>query len=129
MTKRLVLLGLVSALALTLGFVTFTPPQAVLAVRYAGYWIILIATALLGFFGIRSLRSDWDEVKAWRKWWRPSLVLVMATTILHVHERHEFKIVADEVVLQLTAEQMHFAREAGIVLRGYDYAGNFTPFV
>ena len=129
MTRRILLLGLVSALALVLGFVSFTAPQAVLAVRYAGYWIVLVATVWFGYHLGRSLRSDWPAVRAWRTWWRPGLVLLAATVILHVQERHEFKIVADEVVLQLTAQRMHFAREAGVVLRGYDYAGNFTPFV
>lgn len=129
MTRRILLLGLVSALALVLGFVSFTAPEAVLAVRYAGYWIVLVATVWFGYHWGRSLRSDWPEVRAWRTWWRPGLVLLAATVILHVQERHEFKIVADEVVLQLTAQRMHFAREAGVVLRGYDYAGNFTPFM
>jgi hypothetical protein len=129
MSRRILLFGLISALALVLGFVSFTAPQAVLAARYAGYWIVLIATVLFGLHLVRSLRPDWPELAAWRTWWRPGLVLLAATVILHVHERHGFKIVADEVVLQLTAQRMHFAREAGVVLRGYDYAGNFTPFM
>jgi hypothetical protein len=129
MSRRILLLGLICALAVTLGFVTFTAPQAVLAARYAGYWIVLIATLLFGFHLVRSLRPDWPQVAAWRTWWRPGLVLLAATIVLHVHEQHGFKIVADEVVLQLTAQRMHFAREAGVVLRGYDYAGNFTPFM
>ena len=49
MTRRILLLGLVSALALVLGFVSFTAPQAVLAVRYAGYWIVLVATVWFGY--------------------------------------------------------------------------------
>jgi Dolichyl-phosphate-mannose-protein mannosyltransferase len=129
MSRRLLLFALICALALVLGFVTFTPPQAVLAVRYAGYWFVLVATAWFGVHLVRSLRADWPAIRAWRTWWRAGLVVAAATLILHVHERHEFKIVADEVVLQLTAQRMHFAREAGVVLRGYDYAGNFTPFM
>ncbi len=50
-----------------------------------------------------------------------------AAVFLHLHERHEFKIVADEVVLQSTAKQLHVAREASAVVRGYEYAGNFSP--
>jgi len=129
MHRRLLLFVLTSALALVLGFVTLPATQAMLAVRYAGYWFVLVATIWFGYHLVRSLRNDWPAIRAWRSWWRAGLVVAAGTLILHVHERHEFKIVADEVVLQLTAQRMHFAREAGVVLRGYDYAGNFTPFM
>ncbi|HTT55497.1 MAG TPA: glycosyltransferase family 39 protein [Opitutaceae bacterium] len=129
MSRRLLLFALTSALALVLGFVTLPATQAMVAVRYTGYWFVLVATAWFGIHLVRSLREDWPALRAWRSWWRAGLVVAAGTLILHVHERHEFKIVADEVVLQLTAQRMHFAREAGVVLRGYDYAGNFTPFM
>ncbi|MDD2762932.1 MAG: glycosyltransferase family 39 protein [Opitutaceae bacterium] len=129
MTKRLVLLGLVSALALILGFVSFTPWQAVTLVRVCGYWLVLLTAALFAVHLVRSLRDYSQARRRWREWWRPALFALAATAFLHIHERHEFKIVADEVVLQLTAQRMHFDRQAAVVVRGYDYAGDFMPFV
>jgi hypothetical protein len=122
-----VLFSLVALLALTLGFFTFSPAQAVGVVRESGYWFMLAAFALfVARFG-RSLRGDWPGIRDWRGWWRVGLLLIGATLLLHVHERHEFKVVADEVVLSSTAMEMHFHRDAAVVVRAYDYAGNFTP--
>ncbi len=128
MTKRLLLASLVGALALVVGFVTFTPWQAVTVVRLAGYWLVLLATTLFVVHLVRSFRGSGPVLRRWQGWWQPALVALVATVFLHVQERHEFKIVADEVVLSLTARQMHFDRQAAVVVRGYDYAGNFTPF-
>jgi hypothetical protein len=108
MSKRFILLVLIILLSLVLGFVTFTPPQAVNVVRHGGYWVVLLAFTLFAWYFFRSLRDAWPE-------------------LLHLHERHEFKVVADEVVLGSTAMQMHFERQAAVIVRGYDYAGNFTP--
>ena len=128
MSKRLILFALTGALALIVGFVSFSPWQAVALTRLVGYWLMLLTTVLFAVVLVRSLRDCGTELRDWRGWWRPVLVAVAATAFLHVHERHEFKIVADEVVLQLTAKSMHFDRQAAVVVRGYDYAGNFTPF-
>lgn len=49
----------------------------------------------------------------------------MLSTLLHVPEPHEFKIVMDEVVLQATTSGLHFEREAKAVVRAYDLASNF----
>lgn len=127
MLKRIVLFALVVLLALTLGFVTFTPAQAVDWVRHGGYWVVLLAFALLAAYLGRSLREDWPRLRDLRRWWPVGLFLLGATAFLHVHEGHEFKIVADEVDLGSTAMEMHFEREAAVVVRGYDYAGNFVP--
>ncbi len=126
MSKRLLLLGLIALLALVLGFFTFSPARSVEIVRYSGYWIILASTVLFGWFLIRSLRSEWPALKAVRQWWPAGLVILGGSVFIHLHERHEFKIVADEVVLSSTAMQMHFERETAMVLRGYEFAGNFS---
>ena len=127
MPKRFILLALIILLSLVLGFVTFTPAQAVNIVRHGGYWVVLPAFVLFATYLIRSLRDAWPQLRAVRGWWRAGLLVLGAAAFLHVHERHEFKVVADEVVLGSTAMEMHFEREAAVVLRGYTYAGNFTP--
>lgn len=129
MSSRLVLLVLTSALAVALGFWSFTPSEAVSIVRWGGYWITLLAVVAFLVVLVRSLRDVGSEVRLWRTWALPVGVAFLATAFLHLHEPHELKIVADEVVLQLTAKQLHFGREASVVARGYEYAGNFTPFV
>lgn len=127
MSRRLLLFGLICALALVLGFWSFTPHQAVSLVRHYGYWSVLASVLAFSIAVVRSLRGEAVRIQAWRSWWRPVAVALGAAVFLHLHERHEFKIVADEVVLQLTAKQLHEAREASVVVRGYDFAGNFSP--
>ena len=128
MSRRLLLFILIAAFALVFGLWSLTPWQAVSFVRLAGYWMILAATAAFLFALGRSLRPEWGELRAWRSWLGPVVIAVAAAGFLHLHEPHEYKIVADEVVLQLTAKQMHETREASLMVRGYDYAGNFTSF-
>ncbi|MEO7700420.1 MAG: glycosyltransferase family 39 protein [Opitutus sp.] len=129
MRSRVVLLILTSALALVLGLWSFSPHAAVEVVSKGGYWIILVAALLLVIALSRSLKSEVRELRAIHGWWLPACVVIGAAGFLHLHESHEFKIVADEVVLGLTAKQMHFVREASVTVRGYEYAGNYTSFV
>jgi hypothetical protein len=127
MPKKFVLLVLVVLLSLTVGFVTFTPVQAVGIVRRGGYWMVLLSFVLFAWYFVRSLRENWPQLRDLRGSWRAGLLVLGTAVFLHVQERHEFKVVADEVVLGSTAMQMHFERQAAVVVRGYDYAGNFTP--
>src|SRR5690349_2362590 len=129
MSSRVLLFVLTSALALVLGLWTFSPHQAVAIVRHGGYWWVATACVLFTvIFGrsVRHVRIDW---RSWRRWPGPVLITALATVFLHVHENHEYKIVADEVVLGLTAKEMHFSRDASVAVRGYEYAGNFTSMV
>jgi hypothetical protein len=117
-------------LALVLGFWSFSPAQAVAVVRWGGYWFMLAATVAFAVVLVRSLRGELAAARpGWRGWWGPVLVALAAAAFLHLHERHEYKIVADEVVLQMTARQMHFFREASVVARGYDVGGTFLPLI
>lgn len=127
MPRRLALFLLVTLLSLLLGYLTFTPGQAVKLVHHAGYWLMLATVGWFTWHLIRSLRdtgATWRDV---RDWWPYAAFIVMLAGWLHVHEEWGFKIVADEVLLSSTAMQMHFERETAVVLRGFEYAGNFTP--
>lgn len=129
MPRKVLLLALICALALVLGFWSFTPLQAVTLLKYGGYWMTMAAVVCFVTTTVVSLRDSGPDLAAWRQWIVPVVVALGAAGFLHLHEPHEFKIVADEVVLQLTAKQMHFAREAAVVVRGYEYTGNFEPLV
>jgi len=129
MGKKATLFGLIVALAVVLGFVSFrqAPFEAIALVQRAGYWQILLTTGLFAFCLWRSLRTDLHPgLAVWRAWAAPVAVVLAVTAFLHVHERHEFKITMDEIVLQDTAMRMHFARQADAMTRGYELAGNFT---
>lgn len=130
MSRRLLLLLLTTLLALALGFWSFSPAQAVAVIRWGGYWFMLAATVAFSAVLVRSLRGEAGAVaRNWRSWWAPVLAALAAAGFLHLHEPHEFKIVADEVVLQTTARQMHFLRDASVVARGYDIGAEFLPLV
>ena len=126
MRQRIILLVLIVLLALALGFVTFPPIVAVWLIKKCGYWFIGAGAVLFGVYLVRSLRGhDWNQEDV-GEWWRASIIIVVVAVLLHVQERHEFKIVMDEVVLQGTAMSMHFHREADVAVRAYDFAGNFV---
>jgi hypothetical protein len=129
MSSRLILFLLTVALAMVLGLWSFTPKQAVEVVSKGGYWVILITTVSFVIVLARSLRGEVREVIFWRGWVGPVLAAVLVTALFHAHEPHEYKIVADEIVLGLTAKQMHAGREASVTVRGYEYAGNYTSLV
>ena len=125
MNRHFILFGLVGALALTLGFFTFTGTRAVWMVKEFGYWFVLTTGILFVGHFWRTVRDEWTA-----GWWRRHRgavgAILVLSTLLHVPEPHEFKIVMDEVVLQATASGLHFEREAKAVVRAYDLAGNFV---
>ena len=129
MGKKATLFGLIVALAVVLGFVSFrqAPLEAIALVQWGGYWQVLLVAGLFAFCLWRSLRADLRGALAgWRSGVAPVVVVLAVTAFLHVQERHEFKIAMDEIVLQDTAMRMHFARQADTMLRGYELAGNFS---
>lgn len=127
MSSRVILLSLTTALAVVFGLWTLSPAQAVAVVSKAGYWVILATTASFIIVLVRSLRDQTCELRRPGTWIVPVSIAMAATAFLHLNEPHEYKIVSDEVVLGLIAKQMHFAREASVTVRGYEYAGVYTP--
>lgn len=129
MLRKSILFGLIAALAVVFGFISYrhAPAEAVALVKQYGYWQILLVAVLFTVCAVRSLREEvsvgW---KNWRLWCWPSALVLAGTAFLHLQEPHEFKMVMDEVVLQDTAMRMHFERQAAATVRGYDLAGNFT---
>lgn len=129
MLRQAILFVLIAALAGVLGFITFTPTQAIDLVVHAGYAVMLITYGWFAYHLVVSLKPD---TEGWRghlqRRWTTFIFLMMAAFYLHVHERHEYKIVADELVIGNAAMQMHYERTPSLVLRAYDYASNYTVF-
>jgi hypothetical protein len=129
MIRQAILFILIAALAVVLGFFTFTPIQAIEVVKKAGYGVMVITYAWFAYYLIKSFRMEWSGwITRFQGRWMTVLFLLLASLYLHVQERHEYKIVADELVIGNTAMQMHYERDASLALRAYDYAGNFMIF-
>jgi len=129
MFKRFILLGLVTLLALIIGFVDFRGLVALDVVRYAGYWVIALCFALF----VWQLAVSLKGAGVWRlsrgEWIIAIAIVLGGSSFLHIHEEHGYKIVADEIVLALTGREMHEAREAVMIAKAYEYAGDFVPMV
>lgn len=112
--------------AIWLGWLQFSPDDAVAIVRLAGYPVSLATTVLLGWAVARA--AAWREVPA--KWkgggWKPGLVIIGVSALLHVQEPHGFKVVNDELVLFSTSQRLHFEREAATVDQGYSIGREFV---
>lgn len=113
-------LGLVS---LVIGRWILTPQQAITFVSRAGYWIVL--GAFLGFAA-----AAWKVARRGLAGWKPSradagaLALVLGCSLLwSAHEKHGFKILADEVLLLGTSMGIHYDREIGYPARASDATG------
>lgn len=123
---RIAILGvLIAVLALLLGFVTFSPNQALSVVTYAGYWVLL-ATILLFAAALYRILAEW-----WREWrFTKTAVGVVATIVacgflLQVHEPRGFKILMDEIMLLGSSMSLHLDKTPLVPLRGNDLEGAF----
>lgn len=126
MDRRLVLFLLNAALAVVLGFVTFTPDHALKAVIYGGYWAMLLLTVLFG----RSLYKLTGETPLRKFEWRnrprwPVALIAGCGGVLLAQETYGFKILMDEVMLLGTSMSMHFDKTALVPMRGHDIQGAF----
>lgn len=116
------LLGLGVA-ALVIGRWVLTPEQAITAVARGGYWVMLATFLCFASALWRLARRNWAD-------WRPgradlgALALVLACCGLWAaHEKHGFKILADEELLLGTSMGIHYDREIGYPARASDATG------
>ncbi len=126
MDRRLVLLCLSAALAVVLGFFSFTPDQSLQAVIYGGYWAMLLLTGLFGWSLVRiarDSRTNWPDWRHSPRW--PVLLIAGCGLLLLVHEAFGFKILMDEVMLLGTSMSMHLDKTALVPMRGHDIQGAF----
>jgi hypothetical protein len=123
---RLILFALITALALVLGFSSFSASGAVEAFKNWGYLLTLAAFAglLAHLWRLIRWRLVWDDFS--RGGWRIAVFIVLLAAFMHVQDRHGFKVVNDELVLLATSKQMHETREAAWASRGYELGTNFV---
>ncbi len=125
--SRLILLALVAALSLVLGFWAFTPVQALLLVRHGGYGLMLVTFALFLVHVVQLLRRSDLPGRFMTGGWRTVLFIVGVSGVLHVQEPHGFKVVNDEFVQLSTSQRLHHLREVSTVARGFYLGTTFMP--
>lgn len=126
MDRRSVLFLLTAALAVMLGFVTFTPEQSLQAVIYGGYWAMLMLSLLFGWSLLKLGRDSRAELAGWKdgpRW--PAALIIACGLLLLAHETYGFKILMDEVMLLGTSMNMHLDKTALVPMRGHDIQGSF----
>lgn len=124
--RRLWLLFVLSALSLIVGRFAIPEGQALDWVRLSGYWFMLALTLCAG---VALVRLWWGRDAGrvhglWRNRWLWA-TLVLTSLAWHAHERFEFKILSDEVVLAGTSQNLHLEREVGYPVRTTDVRGPF----
>jgi hypothetical protein len=99
---------------------------AITAAVKTGYWFMLAAVALFARAAWRVAVAAWRRHPPGRRELAGALALVLAAGgALLAHERHGYKILADEVLLAGTAMGMHLDREAAYPVRAHDMQGPF----
>ena len=120
--RPLILLIFLCLLVLALGRWLLPADIALRAVISYGYWWTLAAVLLAGV-------GFWRLAQACAPFTRPSwltvLVIVGVSVCWHAHERFGFKVLADEIVLLGTSQNMHLGRDVGYGIRATDVRGPF----
>lgn len=124
--RHLQALALMALLSLVLGFLTFTPEQAITVVVATGYWFVLgvfvwFAWALWQLVPIERWKSSRPGPGSWQA---PALIAGCGLLLL-VHESYGFKILMDEIMLLGTSQGMHVEKQPVVALRGHDLQGAF----
>lgn len=128
--RRLWLLGLVAALSVCLGLVTFSRPTSTLLFKSTAFWWITGGVLIWGALGWRVLRESWarSELGTDRSaWLLGGLTMLAAVCLCWVHQPVGLKIVADEPLQMLTAKSLFQERQAVVLARGYDLGAGFEP--
>lgn len=124
---RLGLFALAATSALYIGFLQFPVPAALMILRQAGYYVILLNFVLWAVALWRLVRSTERPVSSPSlkgQWAAVGLVAVLMVLAVS-HEPFRSKILYDEYVLQSTAYNLHYFRDNSAMVRGYDIQGVF----
>ncbi|AOS44538.1 hypothetical protein Verru16b_01601 [Lacunisphaera limnophila] len=126
--SRLAALGLSAVAAVWWGFVGVGVRPAEQFLMRGGYHVMTLTFGLWLFALARLWRERGPEALAWPVRERlPALALIaVCCTVALVHENFRSKILYDEYVLQSTAFNMHYFRDVGVMVRGYDLLGTFV---
>lgn len=124
---RLAALGLAALAAVWLGFIGLEVRAAERFIMRGGYYVMTLSFGLW----LLALHRLWRARAATAPWPRRELavagaVIALGCTVALTQETFRSKVLFDEFVLQSTAFNMHFFREVGVMVRGYDLLGTFV---
>ncbi|MBL9214683.1 MAG: glycosyltransferase family 39 protein [Opitutaceae bacterium] len=126
MNRLLVLAALNGLLAVLIGFVVLPPEQALAAIKYGGYWLMLV-TAVCATWQIgKSVQLSLREWKPEAADWRTLASIPAGWLLLMLHEPVGFKILMDEVMLLGTSMSLHLDKLVQVPYRGHDIQGAFV---
>jgi hypothetical protein len=125
---RLAGLGLSAVGAVWLGFLGVDVRLAEQLIMRAGYYAMSLSFALWVAALWQLWRSRPADAAGWPLNERIAVGALVAAccAVALVHETFRSKILNDEFVLQSTAFNMHFFREVGVMVRGYEILGTFV---
>lgn len=123
---RLACFGLSALLAVYIGFIGLDVDGSGMVVKRFGYYFMLVTFALwlMALWRLWSRRAPGVPVGRGEKV-ALGAVVGLLTLIALAAETFRCKVLYDEFVLQSTAYNMHFFREAATMVRGYDILGVF----
>lgn len=127
---RLLAFGGAAVGAVLYGFLWHSPAQAGLLLQHYGYYAMLAAFAWWLYATCRVVAAEgvvqralspgglWRHRAAWG-------TIIGLTVVALLTVPYSYKILYDELVLQSTAMSLHFFREVGTIVRGYEIEGMF----
>jgi len=127
--KRRLLLALLTALlALVVGFQAISLPGAEWLIRNCGYWFILVLVLLFSSALWRLSRSEGlGPRRLWAEHRRGVLTVLLCSAFVLSMDRFAYKVQFDEQVIQATAQNLHFTKEVGALVRAYNLGDSFLP--
>ena len=124
---HLLALALTAPLAVWVGFIGSSVRQAELLVNRGAYPVLWVSVALfmVALWHMWRTRRPASNPLTRREAWTAGLVIAGFSWLAFNAEPLRAKVLNDEFVLQSTAFNLHFFREAGTMVRGYDIGGVF----
>lgn len=123
--RRVWLTLLFGVLAFVLARFGIPDRQAIDWVVKAGYWSVLVATAVAAYASWRTFRGDVVAFRWTRRHGAVAALIAFAGAVLLAHDRYGFKILADEELLAGTSMGMHLGREVAYPIRATDIQGPY----
>ena len=125
---RLLIFAVAAVASVAVGFLWFSPTEGGQLITKYGYHAIA-ATTLWWIVSLRRIPMVavrwWDAMGIREKWQATGLVAGLSVVAWCTFP-FSYKVLYDELVLQSTAWNLHYFREVGTMVRGYEIEGVFT---
>lgn len=123
--RRVWLLVLTAILVVIVSRLVVSGHTAMVWVVRAGYWVLLGLLVLFGRAAWRAYGAQWRRFRPTRQHVPIALLVGVCGAVLVAHERHGFKVLADEELLVGTSMGLHQDRQVGYPIRATDVQGPF----